>query len=573
MVNLKRNINNRRDAIFLLLLSVAILLLANVAIQFVHLRYDLTAEKKYSLSPSTKKMLKELKDVVVFKVYLEGDMPAGFKRLRQGTRDLLTEMRAYGGKNIQFEFIDPITGKNGEERKAILNELLEKGLAPANVKTGKANEQKLTMVFPCAIAVFGGKEFPIQLLENQIGFGQEETLNNSVISLEYKFANAIQKLTMYRPPRVAFSTGHGELSSIQVADIQQQLINLKYEVANLDITKRYKIDDKFDALIIAKPTVPFDEKDKYKIDQFVMHGGKILWMIDATTASMDSLQRNMGQQFALEQDLNLEDLFFKYGFRINADLIQDISMCNQIPLVVGKMGNAPQTEMFPWYYFPLLISDNNHAIVKNLDPVAAQFCSTIDTIRNADIKKTILLRTSDNSKAILTPMRVHFGILQQRPNPQYYNQPRLPVAALLEGTFSSLYKNRLSAEFLATADSMQELKFIDKSADTKMIVIADGDIARNEIRNDSTTYPLGYFPYTQQTFANKDFVLNCIQYLVDNSGILETRNKDVKLRLLNKVRVEQEKTKWQLINIVLPILVVLGFGFLFSYYRKKKYTS
>ncbi len=573
MVNLKRNINNRRDAIFLLLLSVAILLLANVAIQFVHLRYDLTAEKKYSLSPSTKKMLKELKDVVVFKVYLEGDMPAGFKRLRQGTRDLLTEMRAYGGKNIQFEFIDPITGKNGEERKAILNELLEKGLAPANVKTGKANEQKLTMVFPCAIAVFGGKEFPIQLLENQIGFGQEETLNNSVISLEYKFANAIQKLTMYRPPRVAFSTGHGELSSIQVADIQQQLINLKYEVANLDITKRYKIDDKFDALIVAKPTVPFDEKDKYKIDQFVMHGGKILWMIDATTASMDSLQRNMGQQFALEQDLNLEDLFFKYGFRINADLIQDISMCNQIPLVVGKMGNAPQTEMFPWYYFPLLISDNNHAIVKNLDPVAAQFCSTIDTIRNADIKKTILLRTSDNSKAILTPMRVHFGILQQRPNPQYYNQPRLPVAALLEGTFSSLYKNRLSAEFLATADSMQELKFIDKSADTKMIVIADGDIARNEIRNDSTTYPLGYFPYTQQTFANKDFVLNCIQYLVDNSGILETRNKDVKLRLLNKVRVEQEKTKWQLINIVLPILVVLGFGFLFSYYRKKKYTS
>jgi ABC-2 type transport system permease protein len=573
MVNLKRNINNRRDAIFLLLLAVAILLLANVVIQFVHLRYDLTAEKKYSLSPSTKKMLKELKDVVVFKVYLEGDMPAGFKRLRQGTRDLLTEMRAYGGKNIQFEFIDPITGKNGEERKAILNELLAKGLAPANVKTGKANEQKLTMVFPCAIAVFGGKEFPIQLLENQIGFGQEETLNNSVISLEYKFANAIQKLTMYRPPRVAFSTGHGELSSIQVADIQQQLINLKYEVANLDITKRYKIDDKFDALIVAKPTVPFDEKDKYKIDQFVMHGGKILWMIDATTASMDSLQRNMGQQFALEQDLNLEDLFFKYGFRINADLIQDISMCNQIPLVVGKMGNAPQTEMFPWYYFPLLISDNNHAIVKNLDPVAAQFCSTIDTIRNADVKKTILLRTSDNSKAILTPMRVHFGILQQRPNPQYYNQPRLPVAALLEGTFSSLYKNRLSAEFLASADSMQELKFIDKSADTKMIVIADGDIARNEIRNDSTTYPLGYFPYTQQTFANKDFVLNCIQYLVDNSGILETRNKDVKLRLLNKVRVEQEKTKWQIINIVLPILVVLGFGFLFSYYRKKKYSA
>jgi gliding-associated putative ABC transporter substrate-binding component GldG len=304
-----------------------------------------------------------------------------------------------------------------------------------------------------------------------------------------------------------------------------------------------------------------------------MHGGKILWMIDATTASMDSLQKNMGQQFALEQDLNLEDMFFKYGFRINSDLIQDIEKCSYIPLTVGKMGNAPQMEMFPWYYFPLLISDNNHAIVKNLDPVAAQFCSTIDTIRNADVKKTILLRTSDNSKAILTPMRVHFGILQQRPNPQYYNQPRLPVAALLEGTFSSLYKNRLSAEFLASADSMQELKFIDKSSDTKMIVIADGDIIRNEVRNNTTPYPLGMLPYSQQTFANKDFLLNCIQYLVDSSGILETRNKNVKLRLLNTVRIEQEKTKWQLINIVLPILVVLGFGFLFSYYRKKKYTS
>jgi ABC-2 type transport system permease protein len=570
---LKRNMNNRRDAIFILLITIAILVLANVLSQYLYTRFDLTSEKKFSILPSTKRMVRNLKDAVTFKIYLEGDMPAGFKRLRQSTRDLLNELRAYGGKNIQFEFIDPVTGKSEEERKALLEELLSKGLAPANVQTGSANQSKITMVFPCAVAYYYGREYPIQLLENQIGYDKEQVLNNSAISLEYKFATAIQKLTMYRPPRVAFTTGHGELNQAQLADIRQQLTNLRYEVAMMDITKGYRITEDFDAIIIAKPTIAFDEKDKYKIDQYIMRGGKVMWLIDATTADFDSLKVNLTGQFVVDRNLNLDDQLFKYGARVNTDLIEDINMCSPIPLKVGNMGNAPQIELYPWYYFPLLIPADDNPIVKNLDPVAAQFASTVDTIRNPGVKKTILLRTSDNAKAVMTPMRVHFGILQQKPNPAYFNQPKLPAAVLLEGEFQSLYKNRMTKEFLSLGDSVADLRFADHSPANKMIVIGDGDIIRNELRQDGSAYPLGYYSVSRQTMANKDFILNCIQYLTDTSGILETRNKEVKLRLLNKVRVENEKIKWQVINIILPIVIVILFGIGFNYYRRKKYAS
>jgi ABC-2 type transport system permease protein len=569
---LKRNMNNRRDAIFILLITIAILVLANILSQYLYTRFDLTAEKKFSLMPSTIRMVKGLKDAVTFKVYLEGDMPAGFKRLRQSTRDLLNELRAYGGKNIQFEFIDPVTGKSEDERKAILDELLAKGLAPANVQTGSATESKITMVFPCAVAYYYGREYPIQLLENQIGYDQEQVLNNSAISLEYKFATAIQKLTMYRPPKVAFTMGHGELSSPQLADIQQQLGNLRYVVGFLDITKGYKISNEYDAIIIAKPEQPFDEKDKYKIDQYIMHGGKVMWLIDATTADFDSLKVNLTGQFVVDRNLNLDDQLFKYGARVNTDLIEDINMCSPIPLKVGNMGNAPQIELFPWYFFPLLIPANNNPIVKNLDPVAAQFASTVDTIRNPGVKKTILLHTSENAKAVLTPTRVHFGILQQKPNPAYYDQPNLPAAVLLEGVFQSLYQHRLTREFLTIGDTVPELKYVDHSPANKMIVIGDGDIIRNEMRSDGSAYPLGYYSVSRQTMANKDFILNCVQYLTDTSGILETRNKEVKLRLLNKIRVQNEKVKWQVINIIVPIVLVILFGIGFNYFRRKKYA-
>lgn len=569
----KRSLAKKRDAVLILAISGVIVLLVNLLSQYVHFRADLTAEKKYSLLKPTKELVKDLKDVILIKVYLEGDMSADFKRLQQATRDMVLELRAIGGKKIEYEFIDPINGRSADEQKALLQELLEKGLSPVNEQTGKANESKRTMVFPCAVVIYGGREFPVQLIESQIGYDKKQTINNSIISLEYKFSMAIQKLTQYRPPRLAFTNGHGELSKMELADVHAQLQKLSYEVSYINITKVYRVPDRFDALVIAKPTEPFDEKEKYKLDQFVMRGGKVLWLLDPTTASMDSLKFNPTGQFVMDRNLNLDDMLFKYGVRLNTDLIQDINLCNQIPLVVGKMGNAPQTELFPWYYFPLLVSDNNHAINKNLDPVASYFASTIDTIQNPEVAKTILLHTSDNSKAVMTPARVHFGILQQRPNPEYYSQPRLPVAVLLEGQFQSLYKNRLSPEYLAVSDTVKNLKFLDQSPKSKMIVIADGDVIRNEWRTqDSVAYPLGFYPYTNQTFANKDFMLNAVQYLVDTMGILETRNKDVKLRLLNTVRVGNEKLKWQLINVALPVALVVGLGFGYGYYRRKRYA-
>ncbi len=568
-----RKLDNKKDAILVLAFSFAIVFLLNILSSYVSVRFDMTAEKKYSLLKPTKELIKNLKDVVIIKVYLQGNMSSDFKRLQQSTKDILTEMRAIGGKKIEYEFIDLVAGKSADEQNAMLQDFLSKGLTPVNEQTGKANESKLTRVYPFAIAVYGGREFPIQLVQSQIGFDKKQTINNSIISLEYNFSNAIQKLTQYRPPHVGFTTGHGELSSLELADIQQQLAKLQYQIQTIDLSKAYKVPESFDAIVVAKPLNPFSEQDKYKIDQFVMRGGKVLWLIDPTTAEMDSLKYNPTGQFVLDRNLNLDDMLFKYGVRINTDLIQDINLCNQIPLVVGKMGNAPQTELFPWYYFPLLVSDNNHAINKNLDPVAAFFASTIDTVQNKEITKTLLLHTTENSKAVLTPARVHFGILQQRPNPQYYNQPNLPVAVLLEGSFQSLYKNRLSAEYLAIGDTVAQLKFIAESPKSKMIVISDGDIIKNVVRPDSSSYPLGFYPYTNQTFANKDFILNCVQYLVDSQGLLETRNKEVKLRLLNTVRVGNEKTKWQLINVALPILLVLGLGVGYGYWRRKKYRA
>ena len=563
---------NRRDAMIRLLLAVLILLLLNVVAGLYYYRLDLTSEKRYSISTPTKNMVRDLKDEVTVKVYLGGDLNAGFTRLKESTRNLLKEFRAYGGINIEYEFIDPMAIQNLDERKAFITDLIQKGLAPTNLTTKSKTGSNQQLIFPGAIITYLGREMPVQLLENQIGYSPQEILNNSEVQLEYKFANAIKKLMANRPPRIAFIHGHNELPEIETADLRETLQKLQYEIKDINLSREYYIQGSFDAIVIAKPRAAFDEKDKYKIDQYIMHGGKTLWLVDGTDAALDSLKGNPTGQFVVANELNLSDMLFKYGVRINSDLVQDISLCNPIPLVVGQMGSAPQTELFPWYYFPLLQSDNNHAIIKNIDPVESFFPSSIDTVRNPGIKKTILLHSSDNAKAQLAPTRVHFGILQSKPNPAYFNQARIPVAVLLEGPFESVFKNRLAPEFLAASDTIKNLKFVDNSTPNKMIIISNGDVIRNQLRSDSSWYPLGYYMFTKQQFANKDFILNCLEYLIDNTGILETRNKEVKLRLLDKVKVENEKLKWQIINIVVPISIIIIVGLIFNYYRKRKYA-
>jgi ABC-2 type transport system permease protein len=574
----KNKMLNRRDALLRLGLAMVILVLLNVISYYYYYRIDLTSEKRYSISQPSKDVIKGLKDEVTIRIYLGNtDLNAGFKRLQDDIKNILKDFQAYGGSKVEYEIINPEEITDPQQLKTFQTDLMSRGLSPVNLRVKTKSGMSDRMIFPSALVVYGGREFPINLLENQIGYSPQDVLNHSSILLEYKFINAINKLTQYRPPQVAIIEGHGELANIELASIQETLKSLQYEVKHFNLSQSYYIPDRFDAIIIAKPRYSFNndgERDKYKIDQYVMRGGKVLWLVDGTNAEMDSLRTNREGQIVNGLDIGLDDMLFKYGARINNDVVQDINLYNQIPLVVGKMGNAPQTEMFPWYYFPLLVSDNTHPISRNLDPVAAYFASSIDTVKNPGISKTILLHTTENAKAQMAPTRVHFGMLQGKPNPAYFNQPELPVAVLLEGEFESAFSNRMSAATLSAFDTVESLKFIPKSTKPgKMIVIGDGDIIRNEVNRDSTAYPLGFYKYTNRQFANSDFILNCIEYLVDDNGILQTRNKEVKLRLLNTVKAQEEKLKWQLLNIALPIGLVIIFGVAFGYYRRRKYAS
>lgn len=575
VANQKNKMLNRRDALVRLGLALLILVLLNVVSYYYYYRIDLTSEKRYSISQPSKDIIKGLKDEVTIRIYLGNtDLNAGFKRLQDDIKNILKDFQSYGGNKVEYEIINPEEITDPQALKTFQTDLMSRGLSPVNLRVKTKSGMTDRMIFPSALVVYGGREFPINLLENQIGYSPQDVLNHSSILLEYKFINAINKLTQYRPPQVGIIEGHGELSNIELASIQETMKSLQYDVKHFNLTQGYYIPARFDAIIIAKPKYAFSDQDKYKIDQYVMRGGKVLWLVDGTTADMDSLRYNREGQIVNGLDLNLDDMLFKYGARINNDVLQDINLYNQIPLVVGKMGNAPQTEMFPWYYFPLLVSDNIHPISRNLDPVAAYFASSVDTMKNLGVSKTILLHTTENAKAQMAPTRVHFGVLQGKPNPAYFNQPELPVAVLLEGQFESAFKNRMAPETLSAFDTVESLKFIDKSQKPgKMIVIGDGDIIRNEINRDSTAYPLGFYKYTNKQFANSDFILNCIEYLIDDNGILQTRNKEVKLRLLNTVKAQEEKLKWQLLNIALPIGLVIVFGIAFGIYRRKKYAA
>lgn len=556
------------QSFFRFVLMLFAIILINIIGNEYYKRFDLTIEKRFTLSKATKELLKNVDDIVYVKVYLEGEFPAGFKRLKNSVKEMLDEFRAYSGGNIQYVFIDPSSSKDLQERNAIYQQLIGKGLHPTNLKVQGDDQFSQKIIFPGALFSYQGRELPLQLLENQIGFGPQQVLNNSIELLEYKLANQIKKLIQRKKPVILFTTGQGELPYEQVADISATLEELEYEVGNIDLTKSL-IPKATDLLIIAKPTRRFREQEKLKIDQFIMNGGNVLWLIDRVNAEMDSL-RGKTVYFAKPYDLNLEDQLFKYGVRINADLVQDIQ-CNQIPLVVGYMGDAPQTELFPWFYYPVVTSRNQHAIVKNLDAISFKFCNTIDTVRAQGVNKTVLLQSSQYSKALLAPVRLHFSMLQQPPDPNTFKSKHLPIAVLLEGSFESVFKNRLAGSFKAILDSIDQ-PFLAESKFSKMIVVADGDVIRNEISRDGSAYPLGFYPFTEQTFANKDFILNCIEFLIDDRQLIETRNKEIKLRLLDKTKIKREKNKWQILNVGLPLILITIFGLIYNWGRRRKYT-
>ena len=571
----KANIkNNRRQSLSYIGMIIVILFLVNFVGSKLYTRLDLTKEKRYSVSEPSKKLLRNLDDIVSVQIYLDKDVNAGMLRLRKSVEDLMNEYKAYGGSNFEFEFVSLLDGKKEEEQIKIITEYAKKGIETTNLnyKDGDVKQQKY--IIPAALITYKSRQMPVNFLENQIGYAPEDRLNNSIISLEYKFSSTINKLQLSTKPRIAFLVGQNELANIEVADITMALKEQMYDVTQLDLSKFYKVPSDIAALIIAKPQGKFEEKDKFKIDQYIMNGGKVLWLRENVMADMDSLRNPQQMFWAYPTEDNLDDMMFTYGVRVNQNLVQDLQMCNPIPLVTGMSGGKPETQLFPWYYFPILLpAANNHPIVRNIDPVAGYFSSTIDTIKSSKVKKTILLTTSQYSKALLSPVRIHLDMLKEEPDKASFKQPNLACAVLLEGSFTSNYKDRMASSYEDIADTVEELKFLEKSKPTKMIVIADGDIIKNDLQAGGGFWPLGYYNITGQTLANKTFILNCVEYLTDESGLITTRSKEIKVRLLDKVRIKEEKLKWQLINTLAPIIIVIFFGITYTFLRRKKYTS
>jgi ABC-2 type transport system permease protein len=557
------------QSILTLTLLLVVLVLLNTVSYHFYERIDLTKEKRYTLSKATKELLKNLNDDIFIRVYLEGEFPAGFKRLRNATQDMLAEFRAASKGKIHFIFEDPLADKNEQEKKEIYDQLMAKGLQPTNLRVNTDDQYSSKVIFPGAIVRYRDREISLQLLENQIGLGPQEVLNNSVELLEYKIANKIKKITQRVKPTIAFTEGHGELPDENLTDIKKTLDELQYDVIRINPKDIAQIPNRYGMLVIAKPTEAFKEQEKFKIDQYIMNGGSVLWLLDAVDIEMDSLK---GKEFYLanKRDLNLDDQLFRYGARLNPYLVQDLQ-CNKIPLVVGMLGNQPQTEMFPWFYYPVLMGNDNHAIVRNLDAIHTQYINTVDTVRAPNVNKTFLLTTSNYSKALMSPVRVHFSMLKEQPDPATYNKKNIPVSVLLEGQFSSVFKNRLAPETKAAMDSLK-ISFKEESKFSKMIVVADGDIIKNEISSRGGVLPLGYYSFTNQTYANKDFILNCIEYLADDMQLIETRNKEIKLRLLDRQKIQQEKLFWQLLNMLVPFASVVIFGIVYNFIRRRKYA-
>jgi len=559
-----------------------LIILVNVIGSFIFTRFDLTSEKRFSLSAATKDLLTDINDIVYFRVYLEGEFPAGFKRLSRETRDMLNEFRAYN-KNIEFEFINPSASNNNQERQRIYNMLVEKGLEPTDLQIKTKEGTSKQIIFPGAIATFRAKEMSVNLLASKRGAPPEEILNNSVQNLEFGLADAIRKLAHDFRPKVAFVEGHGELDKNETADAYLGLSEYySVERIRLDgklnsLSERLQIDslttrikNKYEAVIIAKPDSIFSEKDKFILDQYIMRGGKVLWLIDPVDASMDSLQKN-AETIGLARDLGLSDMFFKYGFRINNNLVMDLNAL-PIPVKVGDVGGQPQFDFMPWYYFPVITPRVDDPIVKNLNVIKTEFVSSLDFVESSpDLDKTVLLTSSHNARTVNAPVYITLNNLGRQPDERLYSKKFVPVAAKIEGVFESLYNHRVPPEISDNPD----IDFLPSGIATKMIVMADGDIIRNQMQLTKGNYlplPLGYDRYTSQQFGNKELILNVMNYLTDDSGLISIRSRELKLRMLDRTKIENERIYWQVVNTLLPIIFIVMVGIFIGIFRKRKYT-
>jgi len=555
------------------LLLLAILVGINFFASAFHSRIDLTKEKRYTLSKATKELLQGLDGEVSIDVFLKGEFPAGFKKLANSTEEFLQLWKDRNGSKINYRFVSPLDEMPGINGKTYEDSLIGFGATPINltvqVKEGEENKR----IYPLALMKYKGKEALVNLYSGGKRMITPVEMNSAEALMEYEFAKTLDGLINPDKPLLAYSVGNGEPADYRTYDLQRAL-QQDYKLFTFDINKQKIIPDTFKALLIVKPTIQFTEAEKLKIDQYVMHGGKLLCFIDNLIAEQDSL-RFKSETIAYDRNLNLTDLFFKYGVRINTDLVMDLQS-DFMPFVVGGSADNPQYEFLHWNYYPLFESAGNNSINKNIGLVAGRFVNSMDTITAAGIKKTILLSSSDNSRMISTPALISLNENRNTQEDEKFKKKNIPVAVLLEGKFTSLYKNRISG---LQKDSLgyYGTPYKDMSGSNKIIIVADGDIVLNDISPKIGPLPMGLNFFNMNTqyeyqFANRDFLLNCLEYFVNKPGIIETRNKDIVLRLLDSKKVNDQKTTWQFINIALPVLLIILVGFIYQQVRKRKYA-
>jgi ABC-2 type transport system permease protein len=564
---------------------IALMLLVLIGLNFlaalVHYRLDLTADKRYTLSAPTKAMLARLDDDVQVDFFLEGNLKAGMRKLSKSSLEMLQNFNEYCGGKIRIHPFDPLANLDDSAKQTFLDSLAHMGIQPktqvAQIKKGEEESERI--VIPAAIITYKGKSYPVDLLKGvQVAAGEgqseEQYYTNAETLLEYKFGSAIDKLTERKKPSIGYVMGNGEPLDYRVYDLIEGLrSNYNFGVLRLDSVPidpaRYD-PSRYNALVIVKPTTKFTDREKLTLDQYVLHGGQIIWAVDQLYAEQDSLRQDR-QTIAYDRGLNLEDIFFNYGVRVNPDLVEDMQ-CANLSMVVGTQGGKPQIEALPWPYYPLLNGSPTNPISKNLDPVFAQYANSIDTVQAAGIKKTFLLQTSKNARTVGTPAIITFEVLKYKDDPQMFRQANIPVAVLLEGKFHSLYANRVSSTLADSLANFYHQPFLaDATTPGRVIVCADGDIFMNEV-TERGPLPLGFSRDANYTFANQEFIDNSVEYLLNPSGILETRAKDFTLRLLDAARVEKDRSFWQFINLGLPLILVILGGYVYQAVRKWKYA-
>lgn len=559
-------VNAKKENLKKLAISVLILIVINALGNLYFKRFDLTQDGRYTLSETALSIGRKIKSPLVIDIYLEGEFPAELKRLQTETRQLLDEFNARNS-NITYRFINPL--ENEKESGRIIQSLTEEGITPMNITLLDKGKQSQAVIFPWAIVTYNNLSVKVPLLKTKLGASTEQNVILSVQNLEYVFAEAFHKVSEPKQKKIAVLRGNGQLHDIFLADLLRNIRD-SYYLAPFTLDSVEKNPKKtleqlkqFDLAIMAKPTQKFNDAEKQVLDQFIMKGGKSLWLLDAVSIDIDSLYNENGSTLAYPVDLGMNDLFFKYGIRINPTLVKDI-MCAPIALATGKQGNSTQYSQFPWFYYPMVYQSIEHPIVNNIESIKFNFANSIDLLNN-DIQKTVLLQSSPYSRKVGTPVEVSLSMVNERPEQEEFSGGgNIPLGVLLEGKFTSGFKNRILA--------FKDVDFKEESSYTKMIVVSDGDLIKNQLDKEFRPLELGYDKWTNMTFGNKDFLINSINYLLDDNGLINIRNKKVNLPLLDKEKVYQQYTYTQIITLGLPIILLILFGILITWTRRKKYS-